>query len=230
VQLDPNLAESWSWLAEMLVTQYLHRWNNVGKEALEQAEEAIAKAVAINPNVAQAYYTQGLIRRAKGDQLGALEALSRAVEVNPNLPRALAEKANQLTSLGRPAEAPQLVEKAIKLSPRDPALGGFYWIIGRAHFVSGDYSNAIVWLQKSVALRPNDWYNRLYLVSAYALDRQKDEAKKVLREFNDNPRFSGYTLQRVAEEMKVLPNDNPLIVSARQKVHEGLQIAGMATH
>ena len=230
VQLDPNLAESWSWLSEMLVTQYLHRWNNVGKEALEQAEEAIAKAVAINPNVAQAYYTQGLIRRAKNDQLGALEALSRAVEVNPNFPRALAEKANQLTSLGRPAEAPQLVEKAIKLSPRDPALGGFYWIMGRAHFVSGDYRNAIGWLQKSVALRPNDWYNRLYLVSAYALDRQKDEAKKVLKEFNDNPRFAEYSLQRVAEEMKVLPNDNPLIVSARQKVHEGLQIAGMAAH
>jgi len=228
VQLDPNLSESWSWLAEMLVTQYLHRWNNVGKEALEQAEEAIAKAVAINPNVAQAYYTQGLIRRAKNDQLGALEALSRAVEVNPNLPRALAEKANQLTSLGQPADAPELVEKAIKLSPRDPALGGFYWIIGRAHFVSGDYRKAIVWLQKSVELRPNDWFNRLYLVSAYALDRQKDEAKKVLHEFNDNPRFAGYSLQRVAEEMKVLPNDNPLIVSARQKVHEGLQIAGMA--
>src|SRR6266478_2062313 len=169
VQLDPNLAESWSWLAEMVVTQYLHRWDNVGKEALEQAEEAIAKAVAINPNGAQAYHTQGLIRRAKNDQLGALEALSRAVEVNPNFPRALAEKANQLTSLGRPAEAPPLVEKAIKLSPRDPTLGGMYWIIGRAHFVSGDYRNAIVWLQKAVALRPNDWFNRLYLVSAYAL-------------------------------------------------------------
>jgi adenylate cyclase len=230
VQLDPNLAESWSWLAEILVTQYLHRWNNVGKEALEQAEEAIAKAVAINPNVAQAYYTQGLIRRAKGDQLGAFEALSRAVEVNPNLPRALAEKANQLTSLGRPADAPQLVEKAIKLSPRDPALGGFYWIIGRAYFVSGDYRNAIPWLQKSVALRQSDWYPQAYLVSAYALDLQKDEAKKALQRFNDNPRFAGYTLQSIAEEMKVLPNDNPLIVSARQKVHEGLRIAGMAAH
>ena len=227
VKLDPNLAESWSWLAQMLVTQYLHRWNNVGKEGLEQAEEAIAKAVAINPNIAAAYHAQGLIRRAKGDQLGALEALSRAVEVNPNFPRALAEKANQLTSLGRPAEVPQLVEKAIKLSPRDPGLGGFYWIIGRAFFVSGDYRNAIAWLQKSVELRPNDWYNRLYLVSAYALDRQKDEAKKVLQEFNNNPRFAGYTLGRVAEEMKALPNDNPLIVSARQKVHEGLQMAGM---
>ena len=228
VQLDPNLAESWSWLAEMLVTQYLHRWNNVGREVLEQAEEAIAKAVAINPNIAQAYYTQGLIRRAKGDQLGALEAFSRAVEVNPNFPRALAEKANQLTALGRPADVPQLVEKSIKLSPRDPALGGFYWIIGRAYFVSGDYRKAIAWLQKSVELRQNDWYPQAYLVSAYALDLQRDEAKKALQKFYDNPRFAGYTLQRMAEEMKVLPNDNPLIVSARQKVHEGLRIAGMA--
>jgi hypothetical protein len=102
-----------------------------------------------------------------------------------------------------------------------------YWIIGRAHFVSGDYPHAIVWLQKSVALRPNDWYNQTYLVSAYALDHQETEAKKALQEFNHNPRFAGYTLQQVAEQEKAVPNDNPVIVAARQKVHEGLQIAGM---
>jgi adenylate cyclase len=229
VQLDPNSAESWSWLAEMLVTQYLHRWNNVGKQDIKEAEQAVAKALAIDPYIAQAYYTEGLIRRAKGEQNGALEAFSRALELNPNLSRALAEKGNQLIFIGRPAEAPPLVEQAIKLSPRDPALGGFYWIIGKAHFFAGSYGEAIPWLRKSVALRPNDWYNRLYLVSAYALDRQLDEAKNVLQEFYNNSQFTGYTLQRVETNEKASPADNPVVVLALKKLHEGLQLAGMAT-
>jgi adenylate cyclase len=227
VRLDPSSAESWSWLAEILVVQYLHRWNNAGNEELNQAEEAVGKALAIDPSIAQAYHTEGLVRRAKGDHDGALEAFNRALELNPNLPRALAEKGDALTLLGRPAEAPPLVEKAIQLSPRDPSLGGFYWIIGRALFVSGDYGDAIPWLRKSIALRPNDWSNRLYLVSAYVLDQRQDEAKKVLQEFNNNPQFAGYTLERVASDLRAIPNDNALIVAARQKLREGLQLAGM---
>ena len=62
--------------------------------------------------------------------------------------------------VGRPKEAPSLVLKAIGLSPRDPVLGVFYWIIGRAYFVMGDYDNAIVWLRKSVELIPRLWYSR----------------------------------------------------------------------
>lgn len=227
VSLDPSAAESWSWLAEMLMTQYLHHWNNVGKEELKEAEEAVGKALALDPSIAEAYYTEGLLHRAKGEQSRALEAFSRATDLNPNLPRALAEKANELIFLGRPAEAPPLVEKAIKLSPRDPALGGFYWIMGRAHFYSEDYHGAVPWLQKSVGLRPNDWYNRLYLVSAYAIDNQLEEARRVLQEFDNNQRFTGYTIRRVEANEKDTPNDNAVFVSAQKKFHKGLEIAGM---
>jgi adenylate cyclase len=226
VRLDSSSAESWAWLAEVIVSQYLHHWNKVGKEDLKEAEDAVAKALAVDPNNAQAYYAEGLIRRSKGEHAGAFEALSRAVELNPNLPRALAEEGNELILLGRPAEAPPLVEQAIRLSPRDPALGGFYWIIGRARFFAGNYADAIPWLRKSVALRPNDWFNRLYLVSAYALEHQQAEAEKILKEFKSNKQFADYTLQRVTA-IDTNPDDNPVVVSGRQKFREGLQLAGL---
>jgi adenylate cyclase len=228
VRRDPQSAEAWGWLAEIAVSQYLHRWNSAGKKELSEAADAIRNAFAIDPNLAQPYYAEGLVRRAKGEHHAALEAFSRALELDPNLPRALAEKGNELILLGRPEEALPAVEKAIKLSPRDPSLGGYYWIIGRAHFFTGSYGDAIPWLRKSIALRPNDWFNRLYLVSAYALNHQEGEAKKVLQEFNNNPQFTGYTLERVASNEKASPNDNAVVVSARHKLHEGLQIAGMA--
>ncbi len=228
VRRDPQSAEAWGWLAEILVMQYVHRWNNAGKPELKEAEDALHKAQAIDPNIGQVYYAEGLVRRAKGEHDAALEAFTRAFELDPSLTRALAEKANELTLVGRPAEAPALVETAIKLSPGDPSLGGFYWVIGRAHFYSGDYRDAIPWLQKSVGLRPDDWFNRLYLVSAYALDTQMDEAKRVLREFYHHPKFAGYTLEKVTSDEKATPNDNKFVVSVRQKFHEGLQMAGMA--
>jgi adenylate cyclase len=227
VRRDPQSAETWGWLAEILAGQYVRNWSQAGKEELREADEAVRMAVSIDPNLAQAHYAEGLVRRAKGEQQAALTAFTRAVELDPNLARAYAEKGNELTRAGRPSEAIPLAEKAIKLSPRDPALGGFYWIIGRAHFYMGRYPDAIPWLQQSIAVRPNMWYNRLYLVSAYALSDHNEEALKVLQEFNSRREFVGYTIERVKSNLEAVPDDNPVVISARQKLQEGLQMAGM---
>jgi tetratricopeptide (TPR) repeat protein len=227
VRRDPQSAEAWGWLAEILVSEYVRDWNKAGKEELREADEAVRVAMAIDPNFAQAHYADGLVRRAKGEQQAALAAFTRAVDLDPNFARAYAEKGNELIRAGRPSEALPLADKAIRLSPRDPSLGGFYWIIGRAHFYMGKYRDAIPWLQKSVAMRPNMWYNRLYLVSAYALTNQNEEAVNGLREFNARAEFVGYTIERVKSNEAAVPADNPVIASSRLKLHEGLQMAGM---
>ena len=227
VRRDPQSAELWGWLAEILAGQYVRGWNQAGKDELREADEAVRMAVSIDPNLAQAHYAEGLVRRATGEQQAALTAFTRAVELDPNLARAYAEKGNELTRAGRPSEAIPLAKKAIKLSPRDPALGGFYWIIGRAYFYMGNYRDAIAWLQQSVSVRPNMWYNRLYLVSAYALSNQNAEALKALQEFNSRQEFAGYTIERVKSNEEAVPDDKPLVVASRQKLHEGLQMAGM---
>lgn len=112
---------------------------------------------------------KGLVRRAQGDHHEAQVAFDRAIELNRNLAFAYAQKGYSLTLVGRPAEAPPFVERAIQLRPYDPSIGMFQWIIGRALFSTSQYEDAIVWLCKSVEARPNIWFTRLYLVSAYAL-------------------------------------------------------------
>jgi hypothetical protein len=44
--------------------------------------------------------------------------------------------------------------------------------------------DSVEWLAKSVEIRPNLWYNRLFLVSAYALTHQSAAAVAALREFD----------------------------------------------
>lgn len=227
VSLDPKAAESWAWLADLTVSDYLHRWNDTGRDQLQEAEDAASRALALDQNLALAFYARGFIYRAKGDHHLALAAFTQAINVNRNFARAYAQKGDEVINVGHPEQAPALVQKAMELSPRDPSIGTFYWIMGRAYFYAGKYADAIPWLRRSVELRPADWFNRLFLVGAYALAGQPAEAKKGLAEFDRIPRFHGYTIVRVIAEEHANPNDDATIVAARQKLHAALQEAGM---
>ncbi|HVC51593.1 MAG TPA: winged helix-turn-helix domain-containing protein [Stellaceae bacterium] len=227
-ELDSHSTETWARLAEIIATDYLCRWNDTGTEQLREAEEAVRKALLIDPNHALAHVARGLIERAYGEHHLALEAFTRAIQLDRNFARAYAHKGNELILIGRPAEAPAFVEQAINLSPNDSSIGMFQWINGRAYFFMGQYHQAISWLRKSIAARPNLWFNRLYLVSACALADMPDEAGRALAAFNRLFQRPVYTLAVVEAQESVQPNDDPTVVAARKKFHEGLVRAGMA--
>ncbi len=227
VALDSGSAEAWARLGEVIASDYLTNWNNTGTEDLRDAEEAVRAALLIDPSHALAHVAHGLIERAHGEHHSALEAFSRAIELDRNFAFAYAHKGNELILVGRPAEAPPLVEQAIRLSPHDPSIGIFYWIIGRAYFFAGQYDEAIPWFRKSVETRPNLWFNRLYLVSACALVAIPEEAARALSEFNRRFPNPVYTLGVVEARESATPNDDPTVVAARNKFHEGLVRAGM---
>jgi TolB-like protein/Tfp pilus assembly protein PilF len=235
VRLDPHSAESWSQLATLLVgCDYLNHWNEAkdspeaAQNLLQRGEAAVQEALKIDPSIAQAHFADGFIRRAKADHQGALDAFDRAVQLDANFASALVQKANQLVMVGRPKEAPAPALKAITLSPRDPAIGLFYWVLGRAYFVVKDYSNAIVWLRKSAEVRPNLWYSRAYLLAAAAhLGRQEQpEVRAALSDYNE--KFSGYTVQRIRDLYeKELPHTDPVMQASIQALYNGLQKAGV---
>jgi Tfp pilus assembly protein PilF len=115
LQLDPDSADSWSQLAHVMINDYFNHWGAPGEsldDLLRNAEDAVQKALQLDPSVALAHQADGLVRRAKGDHKGALDAFDRAVQLDPNFARAYAQKANQLVMVGRPNEAPPLVLKA----------------------------------------------------------------------------------------------------------------------
>jgi adenylate cyclase len=225
VSIDPEAAEAWSWLATVLVSDYLNYWNHAGENEVAQAEQAVRRALAINPNVAQAHLADAYVLRAKGQHQGALVAFDQAIALNPNFALAYAQKGNQLSNLGRPAEAPALAMKAIKLSPRDPNVGVFYYIIGRADFLMERYADAVPWLEKSVQVRPNLTRNRLMLISAYVFVGHDLEARDALREFEQ--RFPGYSMSVVDKNDHDHPLNNPVAVAGLERVREGLRRAGM---
>jgi tetratricopeptide (TPR) repeat protein len=133
-----------------------------------------------------------------------------------------------LINLGRPQEAPELARKAIELSPRDPSIGIFYWVIGRAYFFTTRYEDAIPWLERSIEVRPNISFNRLYLAASYVLTGRVEKGRATLAEFNNQ--FPGYTLALIDLHNEDVPTDNPIILAGLQQWRLGLQGAGMPEH
>jgi tetratricopeptide (TPR) repeat protein len=224
-------AEAWALLANILVNDVLQSWNYAGMVELNAAEDAVQNALAMDSNLVLAHHAKGLVFRARGDHRAALRAFERAVVLDGSFARAHAQRANELTLLGQPANALRSVQAAIDLSPNDSALGTFLWIQGRAYFVSAQadatlYDAAIQSLEQAVQLWPTVWFTWAYLISALTR-RDVNRARMVLAQFLEQPHFQGLTLEDVNRYEKANPDDNELIVRARQAMREGLRTAGM---
>lgn len=219
----------------MFVNDYLNHWNEAkegteaAKDLLRRAEGPLQEALRIDASIAMAHFADGLIRRVKGDHQGALDAFERAVQLDPNFARAHAQHANQLVMVGRPREAPPLVLRAINLSPRDPFVGGFYWVLGRAYFVMRDYDNAIIWLRRSTEVLPNVWFNRAYLLAAYALTGRHQGAEALAASNDYKSGFAGYNVERIRNLYATeFPHPDPGMQASIQELYEGLRLAGVA--
>ena len=73
-------------------------------------------------------------------------------------------------------------EQALRLSPRDPAIGTFYYRIGQAHLFQSRVEEAIAWLGKARSASPNMAPWAAYLASAYALHGDGEKAVAQLSE------------------------------------------------
>ena len=228
VDLDPGSAEVWARLAQITASDYLNHWNNAGPEQLATAEEGVQKALLLDPNLPLAHFANGFVHRAHGQHSAALEAFSRAIDLDPNFAMAYAQKADELMYLGRPEDVRSLIDQAIRLSPRDPSIGIFYWFLGRSAFFMGRYDEAIPWLRRSVEIRPNLWYNRLYLASAHALIGEFDDARATLGDFKRQFAWPTYSVAQVISYERANPSNNRVVSAARETFHRGLLGAGMA--
>ena len=226
LRTDPKDAQLWALLANTLVSDYLNAWNDVGMAEVDRAERAAEEAISLNPDEAVAHYALGFICRIRGHHERALTSFSEAIRLNPSFARAHAQRANELVFLGRPSEAIPEAEEAARLSPKDPSIGVFRWVKGRAYFTLGDYPNAVKWLGASVHLRPNLWFSQAWLTAAYALNNQKAEAQAAREKLQ--VAFPKYNLALITEIYgKEIRHSNATLKAASEELLKGLRKTGL---
>ena len=172
-QLDPSYASAWAWLSRA------RNWQaNEGRipmgEGRRLSREAVERALALNPNLAEAHAQMGRIQQQVGyDWAGANASFQRAVALEPANPENLGFAAWSAAMLGHFDEALRLDRQAIDL---DPLNAGSWGRLAGTEFFMGQLDQSAADSKKALELDPDYWASPEALSRIYLLQGRPQDA------------------------------------------------------
>jgi tetratricopeptide (TPR) repeat protein len=197
--LDPRSVDAHSWLASALATRVTSQLTDSAAADIARAEGLIGQVLAASPRNPLAHYAKGQVLRARGRYKEAIPGYETALALNRNLVGALNGLGWCKLFVGSIDEVIPLQEQAIRLSPRDPRIGWWYFLIGTAHLLQSRADDAILWLEKARNHIPAHSVIHADLASAYALNGEIERAAAELTEargLSSDDRYSSLTRLR----------------------------------
>jgi TolB-like protein/Tfp pilus assembly protein PilF len=222
LKIDPNYPSALVGLGRSLAYSVTARYNTASiPEVLNRAEAAIAQALTLAPNDANAHFAKGELMRGRKRFYEAIASFEAAIALNQNLAPAYAQLSATMILAGRAADAFTYIDKAIRLSPRDPQLHVFYHYKCHAYTHLARDDDTIEWCRKAVAIVPF-WASFIDLISAYGWKGMMDEAHTAIAELKKL--MPNYT---VSTHASADYSDNPTFRAEYARITEGLRKAGL---
>ena len=142
----------------------------------------------------QVALTVGLIG---GNLERGLELTEQALAINSNGTRIWLTRATLKNFLGNPEAAIESAERAIRLSPYDPAMWVAHGELSKAHIQLTDYEAALGWARRSVEKHADNLPAHHVLIASLAQLDHIDEANAALNRLLElDP---GLTIERLLE-------------------------------
>lgn len=161
VDRDPHYAAALAWFAYWHVLRVGQGWSLDRDRDTEAADNLAARAVACDAAEPMALAVQGHIATYLHKNFDlAFACFDAALQTNPNSARACLWKANTHAYRGEGAQAVELVQRAIALSPYDPLASAFSGGASLAYMAAGQYDRAIEFASRSI--RENRGYSSAY--------------------------------------------------------------------
>jgi adenylate cyclase len=180
--LDQDSVVAQSWLAIALTARVLDFMTGTAAADIVRAEGLAERALAASPRSSLAHFARGQVLRAQDRFDEAIPEYETVIALNRNWANAYSHLGWCKFVTGSMEELIPAQEQAIRLSPRDPQIGLFYFRIGVAHLLQSHTDEAIVWYEKARNATPAHPIFRTCLASAYALKGEIDRAAAELVE------------------------------------------------
>jgi tetratricopeptide (TPR) repeat protein len=191
-------------------------------EHFTAAEAAVTKALRLAPNHPQAHFVLGLVQTFTNRAAQGIAQCERALALDRNLARAHANIGIAKFYLGRGEETEAHIEQARRLSPRDTSVYIWSSYVGQAKFWQGANAEALVWLRRSLEANRNYPVGHFYLAAVLAHVGELDEARAIAQSgLALNPSFS------IRRFRTSTPSSHPVYLAGRERVYEGLRMAGV---
>jgi len=144
------------------------------EEGHRLARKAVERALALNPNLAEAHIQMGRIeRQVDFDWAGADASIQRAIALEPGNPEFLRFAANSAADLGRFDEALQLDRRAVDL---DPLNADSWESLGETESSMGQLDQAAADVKKGLELSPDAWPGPILLSQIYVMQGRPQDA------------------------------------------------------
>jgi TolB-like protein/Tfp pilus assembly protein PilF len=152
ITIDPNYGQAQALLAASHMFGVHLGWAELAKTA-PIAERAATMAVQLDRDDAWAHTALGSVYFSTRRLADALSEFETALRLNPNFCLAQGYYALALSYAGRTEDSFEAAQRAIRLSPRDPALAIYYGIAGYARFLMRQYDEAIALAREAIRHR-----------------------------------------------------------------------------
>jgi TolB-like protein/Tfp pilus assembly protein PilF len=191
-------------------------------EHLAAAEMAVTKALSLAPDHPRAHCALGIVQINTNRAAQGIAECERALTLDRNLAVAHAIIGTGKFYLGRGEETEAHIEQALRLSPRDTLVYIWTMMVGLAKFWHGADAEAIVWLRRSIEANRNNPVGLFYLAAVLAQVGELHEARDIAQAgLALNPSFS---IRRLRTNT---PSNHPGYLAGRERVYEGLRMAGV---
>lgn len=197
-EADPTFATAYAYAAAARNRLAINLGPNDAESLLAEARERLDTALAIDPMNVVAHFVTGVSESLDGNHTLAVDHVRQAIEQNPNSAFSHMIMCYVLRHAGRPAEAIEAVDQALRLSPYDPGLPIFLSNKTNALFELMRYEDCIEWGRRATSVPSPLPGAFLSLAAALVCLNRLDEARHTMDKLNLRfPKYSPRSSTRV---------------------------------
>jgi tetratricopeptide (TPR) repeat protein len=219
---DPSHVEAAIGMAETDLQMGAAFMTDDRARRFQAAETVLIEVLSRAPNHARAHMLLGIIQIHGARSGRGLAELERAVALDRNLADAYGFMGLGKYIMGRGSETEAHIQQAFRLSPRDTR--AFLWMgfAGLGKLSMGADFEAVEWFRRSLEANRNHPLSHFHYAAALGLAGDLEEARAAAKAgLSIDPSF---TISRYRDTAQ---SDHPVYFAKRERIYEGMRLAGV---
>jgi TolB-like protein len=181
IERDPDFSMPHGMVAWCYLWRNANGWTTDREQAIAETTRLAARVTELGKDDAVSLAFGGLaLAYVAGDLEGGEALIDRALVLNPNLMAGWYASGWVKAFLGETEIAIEHVARAMRLSPLDPLMFLMQGVTALAHFVAGQYDEAVEWAAKAAREQPNFSGAIRNMAASNALSGRMQEARRAL--------------------------------------------------
>lgn len=221
IKRDGEFAAPYSLIARAKGIQFFYRWTDDPDSTLKQAIEYARSAIRLDANDPVAFAALGYVYRFTGDADRSIANLDHAAKLNPNDANIRLELAHTLDWFRRQKRALPEIERAIRLSPRDPLLQNMYFYKAHILFHLKRFEDSLAAARDMGGVLSSKtwrvWYHMINAANLAELGRASDAKKNVDSALELNPKMTLSAMRRRFKGSKNHPDNRRIWLASLSK-------------